>query len=132
MQFFDSLQLLIALLGSSWSVLGGFGSRMGSPKVFQNVIKSFSKNYQKRDQFWVPRWVPKNMKTEIAGLRHFLPGILFCLLFIFSFSLGFGALWVPLGSLLGPLEALLGGLWTQKRVKTLGFLRVMKRLFFGL
>ena len=27
----------------------------------------------------------------------------------FSFSLGFGALWVPLGSLLGSLEALLGG-----------------------
>ena len=47
----------------------------------------------------------------------------------FIFSLGFGALWVPLGSLLGPLEALLGGLWTQKRVKTLGFLRFLKRLF---
>ena len=36
-----------------------------------------------------------------------------------------------LGSLLGPLEALLGGLWTQKRVKTKCFLRVLKRLFFG-
>ena len=45
---------------------------------------------------------------------------------------GFGALWVPLGSLLGPLEALLGGLWTQKRVKTKRFLRVLKRQFFGL
>ena len=32
----------------------------------------------------------------------------------FSFSLGVGALWVPLGSLLGILEGLLGGLWTQK------------------
>ena len=72
------------------------------------------------------------MKMEIAGLRHFLPAIRFCLLFFFSFSLGFGALWVPLGSLLGPLEVLLGGLWTQKRVKTISFLRVMKRLFFGL
>ena len=39
-------------------------------------------------------------------------------IFFFSFSLGFGALWVPLGSLLGPLEALLGGLWTQKPLKT--------------
>ena len=38
---------------------------------------------------------------------------------------------MPLGSLLGPLEALLGGLWTQKCVKTLSFLRVLKRLFFG-
>ena len=50
----------------------------------------------------------------------------------FSFSLGFGALWVPLGSLLGSLEALLGCLWTQKRVKTICFLMVLKRLFFGL
>ena len=76
--------------------------------------------------------MPKSLNFEIAGLRHFLPGILFCLLFIFIFSLGFGALWVPLGSLLGPLEALLGGLWTQKRVKTKCFLMVLKRLFFGL
>ena len=130
MQFFGSLQLLMALLGSSWSVLGGFGSRMGSPKVFQNVIKSFSKNDQKRDQFWVPKWVPKKLKTEIAGLRHFLPGVLFCLLFIFSFSLGFGALWVPLGSLLGPLEALLGGLWTQKPQKNLRFFKVFEKAVF--
>ena len=34
--------------------------------------------------------------------------------FLFCFSLGFGALWVPLGSLLGPLEALLGGLKSEK------------------
>ena len=34
-----------------------------------------------------------------------------------------------LGRLLGFLEALLGGLWTQKRVKTRGFLRFLKRLF---
>ena len=40
---------LMALLGSSWSVLGGLGSRMGSPKVFQNVIKSCSKNDQKKE-----------------------------------------------------------------------------------
>ena len=36
---------------------------------------------------------------------------------------------MPLGSLLGPLGALLGGLWTQKRVKTRGFLGFLKRLF---
>ena len=50
----------------------------------------------------------------------------------FSFSLGVGALWVSLGSLLGHLEALLGGLWTQKRVKNTCFLMVLKRLFLGL
>ena len=36
-----------------------------------------------------------------------------------------GASWAALGF----LEALLGGLWTQKRVKTRGFLRCLKRLF---
>ena len=36
-----------------------------------------------------------------------------------------GASWAALGF----LEALLGGLWTQKRVKTIGFLRFLKRLF---
>ena len=34
--------------------------------------------------------------------------------FFFCISLGFGVLWVPLGSLLGPLEALLGGLKNEK------------------
>ena len=38
--------------------------------------------------FWVQFWIP--------------------------FFWGFGALWVPLGSLLGPLEALLGGLKSEK------------------
>ena len=36
-----------------------------------------------------------------------------------------GVSWAALGF----LEGLLGGLWTQKRVKTLGFLRFLKRLF---
>ena len=44
---------------------------------------------------------------------------------------GFGALWVPLGSLLGSLEALLGGLRTQKPSKTEGFLRFLKMQLFG-
>ena len=34
--------------------------------------------------------------------------------FLDPFFGGFGALWVPLGSLLGPLEALLGGLKSEK------------------
>ena len=44
----------------------------------------------------------------------------------------FSGLWSSLGAswaALGFLEALLGGLWTQKRVKTEGFLRFLKRLF---
>ena len=60
--FFGSLQLLMALLGSSWSVLGGFGSRMASkmvPKSFLKCYQSFSKNYQKKEAYRVPKWVPK-------------------------------------------------------------------------
>ena len=57
-------------------------------------------------------------KSDKFGVHFWIP-----------FFGGFGAPWVPLGSLLGPLEALLGGLWTQKRVKTEGFLRFLKRLF---
>ena len=105
---------LMALLGSSWSVLGGFGSRMGFPKFSKRLSKVCQKNDRKKGAYRVPKRVPKNMKNEIAGLRHFLPAFKILHPFFFSFSLGFGALWLPLGSLLGSLEVLLGGLWTQK------------------
>ena len=39
---------------------------------------------------------------------------------------------MPLGSLLGPLEALLGGLWTQKRVKNNFFKDFEKAVFWSL
>ena len=68
--------------------------------------------------FWGPKIVPKFVKVLGPILDPFFGG--------------FGALWVPLGSLLGPLETLLGGLWTQKGVKTKCFLMVLKRRFFGL
>ena len=44
----------------------------------------------------------------------------------------FSGLWRSLGAswaALGFLEGLLGGLWTQKRLKTVSFLRFLKRLF---
>ena len=107
-----SLGLILVRLGRIWF-------QNGFPKVFQNVIKSLSKNDQKNEAHRVPKWVPKFIKTEIAGLRHFLPAFKILHPFIFSFSLGFGALWLPLGSLLGSLEALLGSLWTQKPEKKL-------------
>ena len=44
------------------------------------------------------------------------------------FSRFFGGVFCTF-SALGFLEGLLGGLWAQKRVKTHGFLRVLKRLF---
>ena len=72
---------------------------------------------------------PKSVKNEIAGLRHFLPRRHFWGFFLAIFCMG---LWSSLGAswaALGFLEALLGGLWTQKRVKTRGFLRCLKRLF---
>ena len=57
-------------------------------------------------------------QNEIAGLRHFLPWRHFLGFFLAIFCMG---LWSSLGAswaALGFLEALLGGLWTQKRVKT--------------
>ena len=72
---------------------------------------------------------PKIILNEIAGLRQFLPRRHFLGFFLAIFCMG---LWSSLGAswaALGFLEALLGGLWTQKRVKTRGFLRFLKRLF---
>ena len=122
MQFFGYLKLLMALLGLSWSLLGGSGPKRGFQNDFKSLVKSDQKVVQKMIKKTtaqrIPKWVPESCFSEIAGLRHFLPGTLVCLTFFFVFSLGFGVLWVPLGSLLGPLEVLLGGLWTQKPLKT--------------
>ena len=49
----------------------------------------------------------------------------FLAFFCMAFWRSLGVSWAALGF----LEGLLGGLWTQKRVKTLGFLRFLKRLF---
>ena len=120
-----SLGLILVRLGRIWF-------QNGFPKVFQNVIKSLSKNDPKKGQLRVPQWVSKDCQHEIAGLRHFLPAIQFCYSNILMFFFRFWSSLVGLGSLLGPLEALLGGLWTQKNVKTQSFLMVLKRLCFGL
>ena len=42
---------LMALLGSSWSVLGGFGSRMGFPKFSNMLSKVVQKMIKKRTNF---------------------------------------------------------------------------------
>ena len=68
---------------------------------------------------------PKNLSKINQKNVNFLGSILDL------FVGGFGALWVPLGSLLGSLEALLGGLRTQKPSKTGGFLRFLKMQLFG-
>ena len=49
----------------------------------------------------------------------------FLAFFCMAFWRSLGVSWAALGF----LEGLLGGLWTQKRVKTHGFLRFLKRLF---
>ena len=64
------------------------------------------------------KWGPEMTQNEIAGLRHFLPRQHFLGFFLSDFRMAF---WSSLGvswAALGFLEALLGGLWTQKRVKT--------------
>ena len=65
-------------------------------------------------QFWARKLVPKIAKNEIAGLRHFLPRQHFWGFFWSDFCMAF---WRSLGvswAALGPLEGLMGGLWTQK------------------
>ena len=87
------------------------------------------KKWFKNVQIWVRTFCPRRIKNEIAGLRQFLPRRHLLGFFLAIFCMG---LWSSLGAswaALGFLEALLGGLWTQKRVKTLGFLRFLKRLF---
>ena len=66
-------------------------------------------------QFLVPFWT--NFDPNFG--THFEPQnwskfVNFWVQFWISFVGGFGGLWVPLGSLLGPLEALLGGLKSEK------------------
>ena len=60
----------------------------GCEKWVKNGSQKCFKIGPKFVNFWVQFWIP--------------------------FFGGFGALWVPLGSLLGPLEALLGGLKSEK------------------
>ena len=58
--------------------------------------------------------VPKHVQSEIAGLRHFLPRRHLLGFFVAFFCMAF---WSSLGvswAALGPLEGLMGGLWTQK------------------
>ena len=51
--------------------------------------------------------------------------------FVDRFFGGFGAPWVPLGSLLEPLEALLRGLWTPKTLRNCRFVEVLELQLFG-
>ena len=74
------------------------------------MCKTCLKNVQK----WMEKWVPIFIKNEIAGLRHFLPQHAFFDFFLSDFCMAF---WRSLGvswAALGPLEGLMGGLWTQK------------------
>ena len=47
MQFFGSLKLLMALLGLSWSLLGGSGPKRGFQNDFKSLVKSDQKVVQK-------------------------------------------------------------------------------------
>ena len=82
----------------------------------------------KQVQIWVRKLVPKLVKNEIAGLRHFLPRRhllgFFLAFFCMAFWRSLGVSWAALGF----LEGLLGGLCTQKPVKTRGVLGFLKRV----
>ena len=103
------------------------------------VSQSFPKCYQKFVKKWSKKWpilgskmgakfsLNRDRRAKAFSTMSWILSFIY-----FRFSLGFGALWVSLGSFLGHLEAFLGGLWIQKRVKTKCFLRFLKRRFFGL
>jgi len=71
------------------------------------------------------KWGPFGGQNEIASLRHFLPRTHYVNIFFAALgphiNLFFFARFL--------LEVFLAGLSSQKRVKTLGFLRFLKRLF---
>ena len=75
----------------------------------------------------LPKWLPTVVPFWDLFLNNFgsqnglqncskigTNNVIFWVHFRIPFFGGFGALWVPLGSLLGPLEALLGGSGPQK------------------
>ena len=74
-------------------------------------------------QFW-PQNGPQNgpkicPKIDNFGVHFWIP-----------FLLGFGALWVSLGSPVGPPKALLGGLWTPQTLKNCGIFKVFANTTF--
>ena len=75
------MKILMALLGSSWSLLGRSGPKMGPnmvPKVLQKIVKNLSKNYKKWEPSWVPDRVSNFVIFEIATPRQLLPWIKLC------------------------------------------------------
>ena len=67
-----------------------------------------------------PKMGPKIVKKRSQKLVDFWK----------CFSRGFGALELPFGSLEGPLEAVLGGLWTPKTLKNIMFFKVFHKSMF--
>ena len=56
------------------------------PPLFgEKVTTKIPKNDQKKEAYRVLKWVSKNRKIEIAGLRHFLAEIGFRLTFVLVF-----------------------------------------------
>ena len=83
--------------------------------------------------FLVPFWSSFGSQNGLQNGAKLGPKLAkFGVHFWIPFFGGFGALWVPLGSLLGPHAALLGGLWTPKALKNLRFFKVFGNAAFWL
>ena len=61
------------------------------------------------------------------GLKNASTSAIFYVQILYLFFCVLAALWVPLGSLLGPPKALCGGLWTPKTLKNLWFFEVFAK-----
>ena len=75
------------------------------------------------------KWDPKKVQNEIAGLRHFLPGMVFFWFFLACFCMGVGGPWVFFGLLLG-LLLVSWEVHGRKNVKNPGFFQVLWRHLF--
>ena len=74
---------------------------------------------------WDQKWVSNRVKSEIAGLRHFLPRRHLLGFFWHFFAWRFGGPWVSLGRLLGFLRVS----WEVSGPKNIKTHKVLKGFF---
>ena len=131
MQFFGSLQLLMALLGSSWSVLGGFGSRMGFPK-FSKMLSTVCQKMIKKWPIWVPK---KGFKISLNRDRRAKAFSTIDCVFSYVFFQFFFRFWSSLGASWEPSWASWGSLGRPldpKTFKNFKFFKVFENAAFWL
>ena len=123
----------MALLGSSWSVLGGFGSRMGSNMVSQSFPKCYQKLFKKWSKKLQILGSKMGARVCLNGNRRakaFSSGVSFL---SFIFSMFFFRFWSSLGASWEPSWASWGSLGRPldpKTYKNLWFFKGYEKAVF--